>query len=265
MKNTFHSFTSLTLMSLGASLTFSSLGYCQQSVMRACAPTKAKGSTLPAAVRAELPVGALSVSLFQLAPAPKEKPVLFHLWTAARRNPTDEYGEKRLDHLTGPITAAEAKTGGLRPSPFVLDIFAPGAKAGQWQYKNSIVMSGTVAPSGFGLRFLDATKKKGYVISTTGTSGQGRDESSFYTVYVFPYDGWATVGDVSPRIFADFFHPLSGSTTNTFQRDANGLLQIKEDIASGTEGPPTETVNIWGWNADNNSWQIIPPTSKPAP
>lgn len=205
----------------------------------------AKKSSLPAAVRAEVPAGILSVALFRLAPAPGEKAFLFHLWTAARRDPDGggSFGPAP-GRFSGEVGAEEARAGGLRLSPFMLDIFAPGDKAGQWNYAASIATSATRAPAEHSLRYLDARKKAGFVLSTY--------ESSFrthaYTLHVFA-DGWES-GATSDTFHG---HIYTDSATYSFPRDKNGLLQVLK--RERTLNASFEMRTMMTWDPDGYGWK----------
>jgi hypothetical protein len=215
------------------------------------APPKppAKKSSLPAAVRAETPDGILSVSLFRLAPAPGEKKFLFHLWTAARRDPDGggSFGPPP-GYYSGAVTAAEARAGGLRLSPFVLDIFAPGEKTGQWKYAASVATSATKAPAQHTLRFLDAKTKTGFVLSTYEQSFR----THAHTLHVFA-DGW----DSEPTSDTFHGHVYMDSATYSFPRDRSGLLQVMKRDRKLNAAYETHTTMTW--DSDGYGWKAAGP------
>ncbi len=210
---------------------------------------RASATTLPAAVRAEMPPAVLSVSLFEMAPTPQATKFLFHLWTAARRNPEGggSFGPP-AGYYKGRIGAAEAKAGGLRPSPFVLDIFSPGQKKGQWKYENSVITTDTKAPHDFTLRYLDARKKVGYVISTHGFVYRSGDD----TLHVFA-DGWGS----SPASTTFGYSAYMDTSFYSFPRDKNGLLQVMKHEHKMNTGFETRTTLAWKTAADfgPGGWQ----------
>lgn len=241
-------------MSLSTILAFSSAGDC--------APAKKKKPPLEAIVRAQMPKGFLSVATFQMAPAPKEKPYLLHVWTTPRRDPeggpTDPAGN-RAPSPTGPVTVDEVKGGGMLPSPYVLDVFVPGDKAGQWNYRTSIAWAGTQAPGRYSLRFLDAKKKEGLVISMTYVTAGFKYDSSSEEIYTLP-QAWD--GPVhGPRSMSSSEDNISASVTGLV-RNANGLLQIKEEVRSNQF--PDSFIRLYNWNPANSQWELAAAPAKPA-
>ena len=229
---------------------------------------KKLANTLPASVAATMPTGVLDIATYRLAPAPGEPQLLVHLWCAPRRNPEGAYGYGP-DYYTGKITREEAgNSEGLRPSPFIYDIFASDGKGG-WSYRNSIFHNATSTPGDITLRYLNNQTKSGYVFEINGFYG---DASIGYrnvrTLYVFTNANFYR--DYSPeteqilkRDFSDVVrrHVLSGQIYYTFDRDARGYLRVNK--SQGDLDLETRTSfdirTVFNWDKDANDWKAEVP------
>lgn len=124
--------------------------------------------TLPSAVRAVLPRGALSVDLERLPIGPNGMPILAHLWTVERPQPPANTSPRFM------IT------------PFCLDLFEPANGSNNWNFVNAVVYGDYAKPGKVFTRWLQPQKKLGAVIiiaSSTGYPGL----STTLTLIAFPY------------------------------------------------------------------------------
>lgn len=124
--------------------------------------------TLPSAVRAVLPRGAVSVDLERLPIGPNGTPILAHLWTVER-----------------PQSPANASPP-FQIVPFCLDLFEPATGANNWSFVNAVVYGDYAKPGKVFTRWLQPKQKLGAVIiiaSSTGYPGL----STTLTLIAFPY------------------------------------------------------------------------------
>ena len=131
-----------------------------------------------------MPGQILDIATYHIAPAPGEKPLLIHLWSAPRRNPAGDgsFGAP-AGVYHGPITKKEAAFfNSLRPSPFVYDIFAPTAK-GQWKYLSSIIRNDNSTPYPPVVRYLH-TLKSGHIFRVQTVVALVREQKFCSTRFV---------------------------------------------------------------------------------
>lgn len=152
--------------------------------------------------------------------------------------------------LQGARQRGGSQGGGLRPSPFVLDIFSPGQKAEQWKYENSVITIDTKAPHDFALRYLDARKKVGYVISTHDFVYRSGDD----TLHVFE-NGWGS----GPASTTFGYSSYMDTSFNSFPRDKNGLLQVMKHEHKMNTSFETRTALAWKPAEDfgPGSWHTV--------
>lgn len=215
-------------------------------------PAKKSVATLPPSVAATMPIQVLDIATYHIAPAPGEPAILVHLWCAPRRdsNGGGTFGAP-AGAYKGAITRDEIDSSrGLRPSPFIYDIFTGDGKGG-WQYRNSISRFDTATPGVPTVRYLNNRTKQGAIFEIDQFGGQyvrGR------TLYAF------TDWDASPleRDVSNISPPApTGAVRTGFGRDARGFATLikSEDGRDEATGKIFETRTIFSWDEQTRDWK----------
>ncbi len=216
-------------------------------------PTKKSVAKLPISVAATMPTLVLDIATYQIAPAPGEPKILVHLWCAPRRNPNGggTFGSP-AGAYQGAITREEVDgSRGLRPSPFVYDIFTADGKGG-WQYRNSISRFDTATPGVPTVRYLNNRTKQGIIFEIDQFGGQYVRQRTLYT-----FTDW----DSSPieRDISNISPPApTGAVRTGFGRDARGYATLitSEDSRDEATGKVFETRTIFRWDEQTRDWKM---------
>lgn len=164
----------------------------------------------------------VSLRVFRVAPAPKAPQLLLHLWTVPNRN----FKSQRPDGYGDDVQ-----------SPFVLDVFTDERRP---QYRTSLLLASSHAPSKIKLWYLNSKTKRGLVFHVTGA----RDFSNHFdaTYFVFPF--WPNPSQTSQT----FKNYSAGNGSDVFfpKRAVDGTLQLIH--SSGFAGSPVNIYEIWSWD-----------------